>query len=205
MVALVSSRQLGLYALAVTIATGSGSLISSTASALYPRVAAGDAEIAARSCRVTLLIVVVSSAAIAAVSPWIVPFIWGSRFSEAVPMLVVLLAASAVYVPAQVLGSALTAAGNPSPAATAQTVALIVTIPALILLLPSTGGLGAAWISFGGYAIAFVITTRAARNHFSFGYSQFLIASPADLRWLWGRIIIGPLHALDARRRGSAG
>jgi O-antigen/teichoic acid export membrane protein len=193
MVALVSSRQLGLYALAVTVATASGSLVSATMNALYPRVAAGDIAIAIRACRVTVFVVMVFGLAIAVTSPWTVPFIWGSRFSGTVPMLVILLGASVVNAPGQVLGSALIAAGRPTPTATAQIVALVATVPALILLLPSTGGVGAAWISLAGYGIALGITLGAARRHFGLGSRELLLISMSDLRWLHQVVLRRPV------------
>ncbi len=185
MAGLVSSRQLGLYSLAVTVSTGSGSLVSATAAAVFPRVAAGDSELAARACRVTLLLVVVPSALFAASSPILVPFVWGHAFAGAVPMVVVLLGASLFYVPGQVLGSALVAAGNPSATARGQLVGLVITVPALVVVLPLAGGIGASWVSLAAYAATFAVILRAAAQEFGLPYGKLLMVTPTDLRWLW--------------------
>lgn len=188
MAGLVSSRQLGLYAIAVTVATGSGSLIAATTSALFPRVAAGESELAARACRVTLLLVAVPGAIIAASSPFLVPFVWGPAFRGTIPMLVVLLCASAFAVPAQVLGAALIAAGRPAATARGQIAGLVVTVPALIIVLPVAGGLGAAWVSLAAYAVTFAIVLRAAAMTFALPYRTLLAITPTDIRWLRARL-----------------
>lgn len=187
MAGLVSSRQLGLYALAVTLATASGAMVAAAANALIPRVATGDSLLAARACRVALLLVFVTGVAIAATSPFFVPFVFGHDFDGAIPMLIVLLGASVFSVPGQVLGSALIAAGNPGATARAQVAGLVVTVPALIVVLPLAAGIGAAWVSLGAYAVTFVIILRAAEQSFSLSARTLLLVTPADLRWLWDR------------------
>ncbi|HEY1775371.1 MAG TPA: oligosaccharide flippase family protein [Solirubrobacteraceae bacterium] len=188
MAGLVGSRQLGLYALAVTLAGASGSLIGATSSAMFPRVAAGDAQLAARACRVTLALVAVLGITLAVASPWVLPFVFGHAFDDAVPMLVILLGASVFSVPAQLLGAALVAAGNPSPTAAAQLAGLVVTVPALLIVLPIAGGIGASWVSLGAYAITFGITLRAAASTFTLPIRTLLVVTPSDLRWLRARL-----------------
>jgi O-antigen/teichoic acid export membrane protein len=188
MAGLVSSRQLGLYALAVTLATASGSLVGATANALFPRVAAGESDLAARACRVTAFLVAALGLAIAVTSPVVVPFVFGSPFKAAIPMLIVLLGASVFNVPGLVLGSALVAAGNPGATARAQVAGLVVTVPALIVVLPLAGGIGAAWVSFVAYGVTFGIVLVAARRTFHVGYKKLLIVTAPDIGWLWARV-----------------
>jgi O-antigen/teichoic acid export membrane protein len=195
MAALVDSTQLGLYALAVTLATASGGLIAAVANALLPRVAAGEAMLAARACRITMVLVAALGAAIAIVSPFAVPLVFGSDFRGTVPMLVVLLGASVFFVPGQVLGSAVLAAGDPGATARSQVVGLVITVPALIVLLPSTGGMGAAVISLVSYAVSFAIILAAATRNFGLPWRTFVLPTRADLAWLRERL---------RRRRGDA-
>lgn len=188
MAGLVSSRQLGLYALAVTLSTATSSLIGATATALMPRVAAGESKLAARACRVTLLLVIVFDVGVAATSPLVVPFVFGSAFTAMVPMLIVLLAANLFAVPGQVLGSALVASGHPGATARAQVAGLAVTVPALVVVLPLAGGLGAAWVSFAAYGVTFAIILRAAVRAFGLSYGTLLIFTGSDFRWLWAKV-----------------
>lgn len=188
MAALASSHELGLYALAVTLATASTSLTGAIGTALLPRVAAGEPVLAARACRMTILIVGAYGIALAVVSPLLVPMIFGSAFSGSIAMLVVLLAANMFLVPGQVLGSALIAAGDPGAAARSQLCALAITVPALIVVLPLAGGLGAAAISLVSYAAAFVVVLIAAVRRFELPPRTFLLIDASDLRWIRSRL-----------------
>ncbi|MEJ7787114.1 MAG: oligosaccharide flippase family protein [Solirubrobacteraceae bacterium] len=189
MAGLVTSRELGLYAVAVTIATLTGTLFGAVSSAVFPRVAQGDGALVARSCRVTVLIVGVTGVGLAAVSPTLIPFVFGEQFRGAVPMVLILLVASVPGAPASVLSSALNAANNPGAAMRAELVALALTVPALIILLPDLGGRGAALVSLGAYAIKLVLQVNAGCRTFDFPASSFLVPNWDDIVWLkrqWG-------------------
>jgi len=62
-------------------------------------------------------------------------------------MTIILLAAGVPLAAGSVLGSALSADGNPGATMRAELVALAVTLPGLVLLLPDFGGVGAAVVS----------------------------------------------------------
>jgi len=188
MAAMVSSRQLGLYALAFTLASASGALVSGVANALMPRVAVGEPALAARACRVTVMFVVVGGALVALSSSVAVPFVFGSAFNDAVPMLIVLLGASVFFVPGQLLGSALIVAGNPAAAARSQVLGLVITVPALILVLPFAGGMGAAWVSLVSYTATFVVALRAAMRLFGLPPWAFVLVTRGDVHWLRSRL-----------------
>lgn len=184
MAGLVDSRQLGLYALAVTLSSGYNSLINATMSALFPRVAAGDSQLAARASRVILTFIIVSGASMAAASPVFVPFLFGRAFDGLIPMLFILLGASVFWVPGQVLGSALIAGGNPSATAHGQIAGLVITVPALLIVLPLAGGVGAACVSFAAYGVTFAIICRASVRTFQLSYRTLLMINRSDLRWM---------------------
>jgi O-antigen/teichoic acid export membrane protein len=188
MAGLVSSRQLGLYALAATLSSLPGSLVGATSNALVPRVATGDSLLAARACRVTLLLVILFGVVAAATCPLVVPLAFGRAFDAAIPMLIVLLVASVFGPPVAVLGSALIAGGNPSATARGQLAGLIVTVPGLLVLLPIAGGMGAAWVSLAAYGVTFAIILAGAAKTFSLPYRTLLVVNSHDLRWLWKRM-----------------
>jgi O-antigen/teichoic acid export membrane protein len=196
MVGLVSSSELGLYALAVTLATASSSLTSAISNALMPRVAAGEPALAARACRVTILLVGVYGVALALVSPVLVPFVFGSAFTGSVTMLIVLLAATMFLVPAQVLGAAVIAAGEPGAAARSQLVGMAITVPALIVVLPLAGGVGAATVSLAAYAASFVVVFASALRHFELPARSFLLINASDLRWIRTRLRRSPARGV---------
>jgi O-antigen/teichoic acid export membrane protein len=189
MAGLVPSRELGLYAIAVTTASLALSLVGAVSDVLFPRVAEGDRAIAARSTRITMSLVATAGVMLAVLSPWLIPFVFGEAFTSAVPMVVILLMASVPMAGAFVLSFALIAANNPQAAMYAEFVAFAFTIPALILLLPDYGGLLAAVVSLLAYTIRFGMQLWFASRMFSMKYRAFLIPTRADLTWLKDRLL----------------
>ena len=184
MAGLVSSRQLGLYAVAVTVASITHGLILAVSAALFPRVAEGDREIAARSCRVTICSVLVVSAVLAVLSPAMIPFVFGAEFGDAVPMVIVLLAASVPLAAAVVLAAALVATNEPGAAMRAELVALAVTIPALVVFVPGGGGLSAAIISLIAYSLRLAVQLHSTCRAFGTPWWSFLLPTRHDVTWL---------------------
>jgi len=184
MAGLVSSRELGLYAVAVTIGSVAFGLIQAVSAALFPRVAEGDPELAARACRVTVLIVTAASIILAVITPAMIPFVFGEEFRAAVPMVLILLVASVPLAAAIVLSSALVAANDPGATMRAELVALAITIPALIIFLPGFGGQAAALVSVVAYSVRVVIQLVAARRAFSQPTRKFILPERDDLGWL---------------------
>lgn len=181
MTRLVNPAELGLYAIAVT---ASGVLVNPFSSALamgtMPRFATGDTDLIERTLRATLLGVLVVSAGVALASPVVVPLFFGSAFRGAVPMIWILLAAGVPLTGGIVLSSALTITGRPTYAAMAQLVALGVTIPGLIVLLPIMGGAGAALVSLIAYTASFSVLVLAARRQLGVRLTALLVVRPAD-------------------------
>src|SRR5262249_46311124 len=152
---LTSSTQLGLYAVAATLASFSLVLTASLQTAIFPRSAREDRDLAMRATRVTLAGVALASLAVGAITPFLLPALFGANFSHAVPMALILLAAGVPYAGAQILGVVLTAWGPPKPAARAEMLALAVTLPGVFILIPPFGGGGAAVVSLVAYSASF--------------------------------------------------
>lgn len=203
MAGLVSSRELGLYAVAVSVGSVTLGMIGAVSSVLFPRVAQGDADLAARSCRVTTLIVGVAGALLAVMTPVLLPPVFGGEFDDAVPMALILLLASVPLAASTVLGSALVAAGNPAATMRAEMLALAATVPALILLLPQLGGRGAAMISLVAYTVKLVVQVFSACRTFERRWWSFLVPVRGDIAWL--RLRVEQVVLRDRRTRGSVG
>ena len=195
MAALVPSRELGLYAVAVTIASISYGLIQAVSAVLFPRVAEGDPDLAARACRVTSLVVAMAALLLAAITPFMLPFVFGTEFAEAVPMVLLLLAASVPLAAAVVLSAALVAVDEPGATMRAEFAGLIATIPLLVLLLPSFGGRGAAAVSLLANLVRLAVQLRAARTAFDKPATAFLIPRGEDVLWLRRRVQNRPVRS----------
>lgn len=114
MIRLVEPRELGLYAVAFSIA---GILVTPAVSALaagsMPRFTTGDVALIARVLRTTMLGVAVTSVGVAVLAPLAVPIVFGDAFADAVPMVWVLLAAGVPLAGITILSTAMTSKGRP--------------------------------------------------------------------------------------------
>lgn len=188
MAALVSSHELGLYIIAVTTTSLTYGLIGAAAHAVFPKLAVGDPLLVARSCRVTLCVVALAAAAAALVAPFVVPFIFGAPFADAVPMATILLAASVPRAASLMLDSAFTAIGDPGAAFRAELIGMAITVPALLVFLPDHGGRGAAVISLVAYSVLLVVQLRMAQRRFDRRWWEFVVPTRQDLQWLAGEV-----------------
>jgi O-antigen/teichoic acid export membrane protein len=181
MTRLVDSSELGLYVIAVTAA---GIFVTPLATGLaggtMPRFATGSVHLVARVMRATLLAVLLVSVGVGLGAPVAIPLVFGSEFAEAVPMAWVLLAAGLPLAGGIVLSTALTSSGRPTYSALAELVALGVTVPGLVLLLPSMGGLGAALVSLLAYSASFAMLVFVARRVLGARLSELLVIRRAD-------------------------
>ncbi len=182
MTRLAEPRQLGLYAIAATLATFVLAPVTALYTSLFPRVAGGDREVVARALRVAVAGIVVIGLLMAAVTPFFVTIVFGSSFHDSIPMVWILLLSDLPLGAATVLSGALVAAGRPGIPALAEASALVITVPGLILLLPSLGGIGAALVSVVAYTASFAIQLRVARREF--GRNRYLLIRRSDLAFV---------------------
>ena len=187
MVALVSRRQLGLYAVAVTISGIAGMLASAMNTVLYPKLAAGEDLDVARALRRGLFAVTCGCVAAAVVSPVLLPIMFGSAFGDAVPMLLILLAASIPLAGVTILSAVLTAGRRILSAGVSEIVALAVTVVGLLLLLPPLGGIGAAIVSLVAYSLNFAWLLVIARRDHGGGTADYLLVKWSEVSELHDR------------------
>jgi O-antigen/teichoic acid export membrane protein len=183
MIPLVSARELGLYAVGVNAASISGLFTTALTVPLGVRVARGEAHLAARALRMALWGSALVAILLAAAIPIVLPLLFGDAFSDATAMAQILLVASIPNAGRSVLAPALTAAGRPGAGAMSQTLALVITVPSLLLVLPSMGGTGAALVSLVAYSITFAVLLPIARRHLGLGFGQLLLPRRGDLHW----------------------
>lgn len=189
MIGLTPSRELGLYAVAVTMSTLPALIVSALGQPILSRVGAGEHHIVSRSVRSMVLLITIINAPTAAVSPLLLPLAFGHSFRAAVPMALILLLASLPLAVANVLSMAMTAAGRPGIPAAGEIITLGITIPGLILLLPSMGGVGAALVSLVAYSVDAAYHLLFARRVFQASLSDFILPRRPDYLWLRERVV----------------
>ena len=115
---------------------------------------------------------IVASAAIATIlliplalfAYWLIPFVFGADYRDAVPLIWILTPGAVFLACGQVVGDLLRGRNYPAVVARAQGLAAIFTIALLIALLPLVGVYGAAVASTIAYGIALVAMLRSLRH-----------------------------------------
>jgi O-antigen/teichoic acid export membrane protein len=125
---------------------------------------------------------------LAAGSPVVLHYAFGAEFVEGVPIVIVLLAAAIPGAGLQLMNSAVSNAGRPGLTASAQVLALCITVPGLIVALPAFGTIGAAFVSLLAYTMAFLLQLRYTRRLFELSTRRLLVFERADLVWARGLV-----------------
>jgi O-antigen/teichoic acid export membrane protein len=180
MIPLVSSRQLGLYAVAVSISALSTIFTGQIATVLVPRFAAGDFTLVGPAVRATILTTVATDIVIAGASLLVLTTIFGQQFGDSRGLVLVLLAAGLPQAAGSTLAQVFGAVGRPQIATIAELAALAVTVPGLIVLLPLLGAMGAAVVSVAAYSVSFGVLVICAVRQFGYGLSEVLRPRAAD-------------------------
>lgn len=181
MVKLTTARELGLYAVAATIAGLPAMFTSAVGQAIFPRVADGDSSIVGRTSRVGLALIACTCAIGALLVPVLLPFLFGPDFEEAVPAALILLVATVAISGAGVLGTALSTRDRPGIPGLGEVWAIVVTVVGLLILLPVLGGVGAALVSVAAYSVNFAWLLFMARRRFGGSYRDYLIVTRQDI------------------------
>lgn len=194
MAAVVSSRELGFYAVAVSFTAVVSSFVNAVSLALMPRVAQQGGESVPQVVRVSTLALACGLAALAALSPVAVPLLFGNEFRSVVPLVSILVVGALFIGISLILGSALQGHGRPQDAMRPQLVGLVVTVVGLAIVLGPLGALGAALVSVLAYAAVLAGTVRAAVREFGVPPSALLMPRAEDVHRL--------VRVVQARRRG---
>jgi O-antigen/teichoic acid export membrane protein len=189
MVPLVSSRELGLYAVAVTVATATSTFSSAVTMPLMPRVAADGPNAVPRVLRIALLVVLLGSVVLAAVAYPVVVFALGDEFRRSVPMIWLLVVAGLPLSGVSVLTQAFLGAGSPAVPGKAEALALAVTVPGLLLFVREHGGVAAALVSLAAYGLAFAYLVRHAHRDFGIPVADLLVPRGPDVGWLRDQVL----------------
>ena len=187
MIRLVDSRELGLYAVAVTVGYFSLAITGPLQVAIVPRSARGEAQLVVRAARSILWLIAALSVVVAALAPIFLPLLFGRRSLRRSDGLDT--ARGGITVDGHHgVGSSIERGWAPGVHCSGGAARARVMIPALVLLLPSGGGIAAAAISLVGYSINFGVQLGASKRVFGGSLSNYLRLHGDDVRWLYGRL-----------------
>ncbi len=181
----VNAEGVGLYATGVSLSEGLWFIANSAALVLLTNLTSRDEDYAAQMtplvCRNTLLITALACLAAAAVSPVVIPGVFGSDFSGAVLPFIWLLPGTIALAGSKILSAYVFSRGKPMVNAWIALVTLVVTLVADVLLIPSFGVSGAAVAASVAYIVSLLLTARAYHNISGASIAGVLVPRPADL------------------------
>jgi L-malate glycosyltransferase len=180
-------RQLGLYALATTVAELLWLLTDPLAAALIPHMvqarAGDDRRLSFAMARLSLSISTIAAVAGWFLAPLVIPVVYGRGFAGAVPALRLLLPGVVALAVARPLGSVRVKEGNVVLPSVLGLVAFALNVALNLVLLPRMGIRGssiASSVCYGALALSYV---AIARRRGVAGWRD-LVPRPSDLRLL---------------------
>jgi O-antigen/teichoic acid export membrane protein len=183
MVTLVSSHELGLYAVAVSIGGFAWVMTEGMAPPLLARISAGEVGLAPRALRAGLSVIGLLTVLAAIATPLLLTVLFGSEFTDARDPSWILLAAGIPFAGTVILTQTLNGVGRPGLPAIGQAVALMITVPGLLLLLPPMGAVGAAVVSLIAYTANLMVLLVATIRTCDMSLSELLVPRRGDFSW----------------------
>jgi O-antigen/teichoic acid export membrane protein len=192
---LASSTAIGLYFVAVRLSEITAILAGSVADAVMPEVAAAKHSdradnLLARSLRLTVYTHLIVLVPLWLAAPHILRIVYGPSFSAAGGTFRILLVASVVLTAGGIAVSGLNGFGHPGLSTIARVSSAVVTVVALLTLLPRLGIAGAAIASLLGYSVMMIVAFIALMRQRECSMWSYLKPRSSDLpltqlRSLW--------------------
>jgi O-antigen/teichoic acid export membrane protein len=164
----VPPRQLGFYAVAVTLSMTVTVFSVAAGIVTFSRGASQkttDAKITiGHSFRVSLVWLVVSCSVLYAITPMLIRHVFGPAFEGSIVACRILLPGAVMIGMNQILYNGSSALGRPGLPSVAEGVSMAVTAVGLYLLVPRYGYIGAAIVSSISYTLSFLVMTVLAHK-----------------------------------------
>lgn len=190
MTPLSSVEALGYYAVAVSISEVVLVFNSAVRDVMFAvESRSPDAARVSSASRISTLLTVAAAAAIATLCPWAIPFFFGSDFSAAVPVTLLLLVAIVLGNPGSVAGAALSGRGRPGLRSASIAIAAALNVIAVVLLVPSLGAVGAALATLLGNVVAGTLNIVWLRTVFGARMRDFYSFRVSDVRDTYALVV----------------
>ncbi len=195
MAALLPARLLGLYVVAVAWSSATAPLLNALGAVLFPRVASQptpeqQARALAQGSRLAILASLVLAVAVLALTPRMVPFLFGTKFAAAIPAALVLVMAGAISAFNLVTEEGLKGLGCPSAVMWAEFGGLAVTAVSLWLMLRPLEIMGAALASLFGYSAVAILLVASERSLTGYSLASLLCPTLGEVQTGWRRVQI---------------
>jgi O-antigen/teichoic acid export membrane protein len=193
---LASSTAIGLYFVAVRLSEITAILASSVADAVMPEVAAEQQteradNLLARSLRLTVYSHLAVLLPLWIAAPHILRFVYGESFGAAGGTLRILLVASVVLTAGGIAISGLNGFGHPGLSTIARVTSAVVTVIALLTLLPRYQIAGAALASLMGYSVMMIVAFLGLMRERDRSFWSYMRPRTSDIRLKQLRSLLG--------------
>ncbi|MEW5811283.1 MAG: polysaccharide biosynthesis C-terminal domain-containing protein [Actinomycetota bacterium] len=185
MVPLSSESQLGLYAVAVSIAEIPLVISMAVRDVTFSVEAeSSSARRITTASRITSIAVISVAAAIIGAAYPLVPIIFGREFGAATPAIIILLAGTIFATPGSIGGMAIAARGKPGLRSAALAVAAAVNAALLLALVPTYGAIGAAIATMIGNFVYTTVNLYLCSRILMTPAKDFLVLQRSDFRFI---------------------
>jgi O-antigen/teichoic acid export membrane protein len=186
--------QVGLYALGVVVSESLWQIPQAAATALFPRTARtidhGATQFTCAVVRQVFGIACITGIAMAALSPFLVPVIFGAQFSPSVPVIIWILPGTVALSVSKVMCADLAARGKPEFSSIFAVVTLGITAVLDLFLIPRMGIQGAALASSIAYTANATLIAITLKHQLKVRWKSLLVPSYAEFALytqLWSR------------------
>jgi O-antigen/teichoic acid export membrane protein len=184
--------QVGMYTVAVNLTSLLLRIPDALGTVLFPRLAASDEAAAHRAtatvCRHTFALMVLGAAGYALAGPFVLRFLYGSRFEASIAPMLILLPGVAMMALYLLLTRNFTSRNRQHVNAVAAVTALVLNVALNFWLIPKWGIRGSAVSSVVSYGLAASILLVMFRRESGLPYRAVLLVGVDDLRALRARL-----------------
>ncbi|WP_344731548.1 oligosaccharide flippase family protein [Nocardioides fonticola] len=195
MVPLTSSTELGLYAVAVSIAEVA-LVLNLALKDIMLATEAGDSneERVVSFARLSTLLTTALGLFVLSASWLLVEPLFGADFADSRIIIAILVLGIVVGNPGSICGAGMSGWGRPGLRSIAVAAAAAVNFGLVLILVPTYGGAGAAWATVAGNAVAGNLNIVFCRRYFGLSMSRFYGIRRSDLA-----LLVRGLDSLRAR------
>jgi enterobacterial common antigen flippase len=186
--AMATNGAIGLYVMAVRLSEVTTFAGTAFADALMPEVASSSEadraeSLLGRTLRLTIYFNVLVLAPLWLAAPWILRTLFGPGFVPATSAFRWLLVAAVIWSASAVVIRGLQGFGHPGMTTVARFLSALITVPALIILLPRLGIEGAAIASLIGYSVMLITAVLGLIQRRRLGVWQHLRPQTYDIQY----------------------
>lgn len=193
---LMTASELGLYAVALTVANGPLILVQTIANIAFPKISAeatlpGKVEVFGRYLRLAVAVVLGVDVVLWALNAWLVPLLFGPAFAPAVAIANLCLVGLVPFAVKLLCAAALKACDRALAIPRAELWGLVAVAPSLVLMVPRFGLLGAAASLVIAQTVTAVLLARRLGREFDIHPLRAMLPTAEDAALLRGLLARG--------------